>query len=343
MNARSIFFIILSLTLFYPASVVRAEMFARNLTIGSKGEDVKKLQVLLNGDARTQIASSGIGSPGNETEHFGSFTKIAVMKFQGLYRNEILVKSGITNPTGYVGVATRSTLEQILKNKTVIESKKTPSVSSAPKNESAVKSKTPITPLLPQFYSKKVTLYRAVTYQVAPKGKIVLLGSGFDSIENSINVGALYTISSVASADGATLEATLPDAVPFGTYELWVENRNGVSKDSARAITMIVTDTPAQQPYIESISPRGISVITGAVTITGSGFTPTGNNIYASLGNILNVPSGDGKTLRIAMKDFPFNSKASTPNTKGLSAMIWITIQNENGIQEKPFAVTIGL
>ena len=49
--------------------------FSRSLTVGSSGTDVKCLQALLNQSSDTQVASSGAGSPGNETTTFGSLTR----------------------------------------------------------------------------------------------------------------------------------------------------------------------------------------------------------------------------------------------------------------------------
>ena len=79
--------------------------FNTNLTVGSTGTDVKNLQKVLNMSADTQVASSGAGSPGNESSYFGNLTKAAVMRFQ--------TKNGISPVAGYVGALTRAKLNSM--------------------------------------------------------------------------------------------------------------------------------------------------------------------------------------------------------------------------------------
>ena len=73
--------------------------FTRDLTIGSKGDDVMALQKLLNAKGYT-VAVSGAGSAGNESTYFGNATKAALVKFQA--------SKGITPTSGYFGPKTRA-------------------------------------------------------------------------------------------------------------------------------------------------------------------------------------------------------------------------------------------
>ncbi|OHB17882.1 MAG: hypothetical protein A2913_01225 [Parcubacteria group bacterium RIFCSPLOWO2_01_FULL_40_65] len=76
-----------------------ASQFTRNLTVGSSGEDVKTLQQYLNA-AGFKIANSGPGSPGNETNLFGSLTRTALAKWQAA--------NGVSPAVGYFGSLTRT-------------------------------------------------------------------------------------------------------------------------------------------------------------------------------------------------------------------------------------------
>lgn len=88
--------------------------FTRNLRRAVVGEDVRQLQRILNMNPLTQVATIGAGAPGSETTYFGTRTYNAVIRFQNLYRNDILAPLGLNTGTGFVGTSTRAKLNSIL-------------------------------------------------------------------------------------------------------------------------------------------------------------------------------------------------------------------------------------
>lgn len=81
-------------------------VFNKNMDIGSLGNDVLKLQKLLNQNGFI-VSSSGAGSSGNETSMYGRATFNAVKKFQEKYKDKILAPNGLKFGTGYFGKTTR--------------------------------------------------------------------------------------------------------------------------------------------------------------------------------------------------------------------------------------------
>lgn len=88
-------------------------VFTRNLSLGSRGADVKELQKILNSNPETQVALSGPGSKGQETEYFGILTKNAIIAFQNKHKKDILDSLGLNFGTGFVGPKTLANLNKI--------------------------------------------------------------------------------------------------------------------------------------------------------------------------------------------------------------------------------------
>ena len=106
--------------------------FTKDLTLGSKGNDVKALQQFLNANGY-QVAASGVGSTGNETTYFGSLTKAALAKYQAA--------KGISPAVGYFGPITRAYVASLAVAPT------TPTVPTTP--TTPTEPTTPVTPVTP--------------------------------------------------------------------------------------------------------------------------------------------------------------------------------------------------
>jgi hypothetical protein len=90
-----------------------AYTFTRNLKLGSRGEDVKQLQIFLNNTGFT-VSETGAGSPGNETDYFGQKTHVALILFQDAHRAAILTPVGLSRGTGFFGPSTISHIHQLM-------------------------------------------------------------------------------------------------------------------------------------------------------------------------------------------------------------------------------------
>ena len=93
--------------------VANARTFLRTLRAGDAGEDVRFVQKILNLSPLTQIAQTGIGSPGFETVFFGQATKNALIKFQNLYASDVLKPAGLSVATGVAGLFTQKKINEL--------------------------------------------------------------------------------------------------------------------------------------------------------------------------------------------------------------------------------------
>lgn len=87
--------------------------WSRPLRQGDSGSDVMALQKFLNTYGPVPIAQSGLGAPGAETGYFGVSTEAALMRFQELYRDDILKPLQLFAPTGYFGPVTQGWIDRL--------------------------------------------------------------------------------------------------------------------------------------------------------------------------------------------------------------------------------------
>lgn len=220
------FVLVLTLFLSWSPSALAGSIISP-LSLGSVGPEVKALQVLLNSDWQTRVASSGDGSPGQETDYFGPKTRLALIKFQQKY--------GINNEIGRAGSKTRVILEAVRISqgaKNVKSEAVMPSAGKMAASSSAlsVKKRPIISSISPTKGGNNVL--------------ITIKGQNFLPQGNNIFSTFANDISNVPSPDGKTLSFTLtmpsyltidkseaPEA--FDSFRLktgiWVENINGRS------------------------------------------------------------------------------------------------------------------
>lgn len=103
--------LILLLCAFHQVSA--ATLLTKNLSFGMNDKEVIELQKFLNSYPDTKISDSGNGSPGLETDYFGTKTKNAVIKFQNKYAKEVLVPAGLSSGNGFVGKLTRAKINAL--------------------------------------------------------------------------------------------------------------------------------------------------------------------------------------------------------------------------------------
>jgi Putative peptidoglycan binding domain/IPT/TIG domain len=291
--------------------------FQKNLKFGDNNQDIRQLQIVLNRDADTHVSSSGVGSSGQESNYFGQLTTNAVMRFQTKY--------GIS-ATGFVGVLTRTKLNQIVPAMVTMSTSANQNISTASSLStstiSVVSGAEPLTKEpLPRLYTVR-------PQQIKKGDNFTLVGAGFET-ENTIHIGS-NVFPHILPQDSNNISFTIPAAstIQNGTYEVWVENKQGVSKISNQSIDLIITDNPQPTPVISSVLPATVSEAE-MVTVTGTGFTSDGNDIVSGFGTIKNLPS-NGNQITFSPKSL-ISAEAVARVPAGRAIRIDFYVVNANG------------
>lgn len=328
-----------------PLSSSDCVAFSRNLRLGISGEDVLILQRLLNNDPATRVADSGAGSSGLETTYFGVKTRGAVMRFQDLYKGQVLSPAGLTTASGFVGTYTRAKLTSLCEKELGAISA-TPATSKPSSETSAVSTtSTVVATVNPSTNADTLTANSSLagnseyfhvkypsSYVVHPGDKVAIYGGGFTTENNTLRIGTL-SLGGLKATQFSVLEATIPTDAPSGKFDLWVENAKGVSNKSF----IIITPPETIAPVIDSVTPA-VTQIGKTITITGSGFTSENNEVHLSVSTITGAVSPDGKTLSFVFTvDIPGVTPELIPpgTTRDISIPISLYVINANGISNR--------
>jgi len=231
--------------------------FNQTLKLGSQSEEVGFLQSVLNQDPATQVTPFGPGSPGMETNYFGPATRLAVIKFQEKYRQEVLLPLGLNKGTGVVGLLTRLKLQNIANAPTnkaisapIVSSPSSSAPTSTSSQSQAANPSAPSSSFTPSSSVKKRSTTMKII-SISPTSasgptQIQIKGEGFSKTANKIYTG-YSVLENIPSSDGQTLsfyfnyqmkpmskermsseydKYPVVREIPLGIY---VENETGVS------------------------------------------------------------------------------------------------------------------
>ena len=166
---------------------------------------------------------------------------------------------------------------------------------------------------------------------------VVIHGTNFTATGNTVNFGSATVGNMMSSANGTSITVTIPSQLAAGSYNVSVRNTNGTSNSLTYTVTSVVNTQ--NTPVISSLSPTSGPVGT-VVTITGAGFTATGNTIAFKGGPtnsslIANVTSSaNGTMLQFTV---PTNATAPTVACIPIPGSI-----GTSGGPSCPFATTPG-
>lgn len=323
-------------------SIPSSFSFTKDLSLGSNvNPDVAYLQRVLNSNPATIVASTGVGSDSNLTTYFGSKTLDAVMRFQNLYKNDILTPAGLSSATGFVGGYTRAKLNTILKsglnNGIYTNATSTNTTASTNTTYVSVNGNTAI-----NYGARQIT--DLSTYSAVPGQIMSLFGQGFHPSTNKLYLGTVFTGTYASQNSGTKINFQVPYSISQGRYQLQINNEYGTSTSgliflNVTSNTTNSTTTSVYIPTITTVTPTSTNAINSIIRITGTNFT-SNNTLLTNLGDISNIRSNDGKNIDLMIGSLP-NYTSAFNTYKGKSITLLLRVKNEYGTSTNQLSHTI--
>lgn len=175
-----------------------------------------------------------------------------------------------------------------------------------------------------------VYITRASSNFTVPNQTITIVGHGFEQKPiYTVLWNEKQTQTKLTPKNANELVITAPNFVP-GKYA--VEVREGNVRAAEETVVWIHAQG-GTKPVMKAVSPSMVAQ-DDLVTITGSGFSLTGNDIITTFGVIGGVPSKDGTSLQFKASNF--DNKVTFYSADGkVNPVIWpyyMTVVNENGV-----------
>ncbi len=259
-----------------PSGTTAGTTFARSLTVGSTGTDVKELQKFLNSKGHT-VASSGPGSAGSESTYFGPATRAALAKYQAA--------NGISPAVGYFGPVTMKSVNAMTGGTTktttpgttpvvtvpagsglVVSSPEQPASGLAPENAARVPfTKFTLTAGAGDVVVNNLTIEHSALAADSVFGGVILLG------EDGQQIGVSKTFNS-------NHQATLGEAftVKAGTSKTYTIAGNMAANNDARA---------GEISSLKLLAVNTSAALSGSLPIVGAAHTI---NSTLALGSVTN-------------------------------------------------------
>jgi hypothetical protein len=337
--------------------------FQNTLKLGAtRSPDVSYLQYILNQSLSTQVSDTGPGSNSNLTNYFGGKTQNAVMRFQEIYRKQILTPANIVNPTGVVGANTRAVLNNLLqqlKSTGTINPISSTSTSSAissvntsntnsqnanltTSNNSAITNTSNTTSNNTNSDNSGASnIISFSTYRALSGQLMSIIGSGFDTLKNTIYLGHNY-IGNFPSTDGTQVTFRVPASLHTGSYEVAVINQYGTTSTGSLYLNVVnqldgqastsTTIYTTFEPVLSEVWPATSTNVNDIVNIYGDklGFNDT---LSTNLGNI-SISSTNHRTAYFTIGNLPHYLDAFN-QYKGKSINVTLKVGNENGFSNQ--------